>query len=168
MEILTKIPEGALELGSLIVAALSLIASVLLAIRSQRQQRRITELEAEELVRREELSSLRGTKEDVSAIAFRFLREGLPSDVHHKKEAISALVQAAIFEGSDRARGIVYGAIRKCYSENKDAIEALVSEIQNNMDRIDKIGLACAEYDPKSGRIRMSALRKILDDASAP
>jgi hypothetical protein len=62
----------------------------------------------------EEVRNLLGDKESVAFGALKLLRDGFPENPRDRKLVIAALMQACVFEGSDRARALLYRAIVCC------------------------------------------------------
>lgn len=110
----------------------------------------------------EAIKELLGEKESVAFAALKLLRDGLPEDEAERRLVLAALMQACIFEGSDRARALLYRVIEKNRakfgSELKDALQA----IRDTFDSMDSYHFTKEELDLERGRRRISAVEKVI------
>jgi hypothetical protein len=51
-------------------------------------------------------------KDSIAFVALTLLRDGLPSESKQRKIALAATIRAYVFEGSGRARALLYRVVR--------------------------------------------------------
>lgn len=111
----------------------------------------------------ESIKSLLGEKESVAFAALKLLRDGLPEKEADRKLVLSALMQACIFEGSDRARALLYRVIElnrvKYRSEFRDALQS----IKDTFDSMNGYQFQKDELDLSRGARRISAVDKVVN-----
>ena len=113
----------------------------------------------------QDLNNFLGNKEPVAFAAFKILREkGFKGSEEEKKEQIYTVIQGCLFEGSDRARAILYHVVNKYKDEKEYAShfnEAFNHLIETSKE-IYEWKLSENELDCKNFSARMSVLRKIF------
>src|SRR5215207_3087848 len=133
-----------------IASALVAIASFVIARRADASAKKA-----------ESVKNLLGEKESVAFAALKLLRDGLPEKESDRKLVISALMQACIFEGSDRARALLYRVVElnraKCRSEFKDALQS----IKDTFNSMSSYKFQQDELDLSRGARRISAIDKV-------
>jgi uncharacterized membrane protein len=92
-----------MEVAKLVASILAVVISIASFIVAQRSAARSKKAEA--------ISHLLGEKETVAFAGLRLLRDGLPSDDKERTLVLAALLPACIFEGSDRARALLYRVV---------------------------------------------------------
>lgn len=91
-------------LAAVLASVVSVALSSVIGVRQFREERRFAQITKDEARKAEMLTALQGDKEEVAFAALRLSKTGLPSeDREYRAEVILALVQAAVFEGSDVA-----------------------------------------------------------------
>jgi len=110
----------------------------------------------------EELNKFLGGKEPVSNAAFKILREGFEGSDREIKEQVYMVIQGCIFEGSNRARAILYHVVIKHKNGKyaayfKEAYD-LVMETSKVLNDINS-----DELDRKNFDLRVSALEKLFN-----
>jgi hypothetical protein len=109
------------------------------------------------------LRSLQGEKESVAYTALQFLRGGLPkNDSQYKNQVIESLVLGAVFQGSDRARAMIFSVLMDGVEKNKEAIEAAINLVEAKFEQFDDFQLSQMELDLSKARVRLGALKKVL------
>jgi hypothetical protein len=113
----------------------------------------------------EAIKNLLGQKESVAYAALKLLREGLPKDSANRRLVLSALMQASVFEASDRARSLVYRVVQlnrvQFRSELRDALMA----IKDTFESMKGYGLTQQELDLGRGYRRIGSIEKIIQAA---
>ena len=110
------------------IAALVALGSFWISVRDRRRQQH------EAL-----LSALQGEKEAVAFVAFQLRNRNWGRWSNERKEILSALVVAWIFENSDRARAMVFSALsevsRKYPGEVEEAVDDIEKQLENYVAR---------------------------------
>jgi hypothetical protein len=139
----------------------------------------------------EDVKSLLGEKETVAFGALKLLRDGLPGEretapfgrlkllrrrrklrdeVRQRELVVGALVAASLFERSDRARALLFRVIEKYRSTDfsKD-FNTQFAEFDRTIKSMDKYKFEHKEFNPGSAKVRLEAVRKVLEHKeSAP
>ncbi len=113
------------------------------------------------------IAQLLGEKETVAFGASRLMIEGFPREGRHRHELVLAVLHACLFEGSDRARGMLLAAVES----HRKGVPDLVTELDRLRDTyrgMEHFDLDRKELDLTSARLRLLAIRKVLDPAVAP
>src|ERR671919_257578 len=92
-----------METVKLVVSVVSVLLAIAAFVIARRADTRAKKAEA--------IKELLGEKESVAFAALKLLRDGLPSRVADRQLVLPALMQACVFEGSDRARALLYRVI---------------------------------------------------------
>ena len=93
------------------------------------------------------LQSLQGEKESVGFTALHIARNGLPDDQSDREQVILALVQAAVFAGSDRARAMIYAVLGENSKQHGREIHQTVLYLDQIFKRMESLGLDQRELD---------------------
>jgi hypothetical protein len=163
------------------VAILALLVSVASFAFAWRVSRRAA--------RAEEVKTLLGEKESVGFGALKLLREGLPGehevsgfwsrtvlrsrrhrerrrreDSKQRELIVGALIAACVFESSDRARALLFRVIEKyrCTRFRSD-FDRQYAEFKTSVDSTVKYGFTKGEFDPENPKVRLEAIRKVLE-----
>jgi hypothetical protein len=140
--------------------------------------------------RTEEIKNLLGEKETVGFGALKLWRDGLPGESENvgrnrpkllrerrklredrqRELIIRALMAACLFEGSDRARALLFKVIEKYRdSRFKDEFHRQYAEFKKTIDSMKTYGFNPKEFDPTSAENRLNAVKKVLyGDQGAP
>jgi hypothetical protein len=102
------------------------------------------------------LRALQGEKEGVGYMAFSLSEGRLPWNTRRRRDILKSLCLAAVFEGSDRSRALVYGALRRHAAEHRKEVDEIVSSVENRFS--DMRNLA----DLERGQRRLEALQAAL------
>jgi hypothetical protein len=108
------------------------------------------------------IKNLLGEKENVGFGALKLLRDGLPETKKDRDLVISALLQACLFESSDRARAFLYRVIEKNKSKYPGEFEAGVTTIGEHLNCMDKYKFPKEELDLSRGRKRLSTVERVI------
>jgi hypothetical protein len=146
------------ETGKLIVSVITVLVSIASFIIARRADARSKKAE--------NIKNLLGEKESVAFAALKLLREGLPTDGTERKLIISALMQACVFEGSDRARALLYRVIEKNRDAHGKEFENALQSIQNTFDSMKTYNFPREELSLERGERRISAVRKVVNSGT--
>lgn len=165
--------------ASLVFAIVSFIISIVVQRRTRRdeerrrkedeqrqreEEQRVQKIVKEQAAREALIQALQGEKESVGFTALRLSREGLPQDDVFRNQIIEALVQAAVFSGSDRARAIVYSVLKDNYHDYQPEIDRAITSVEGKFKQFEKYQLDSKELDLERGNRRLRALNKILKE----
>lgn len=108
------------------------------------------------------IKNLLGEKENVGFAALKMLRDGLPEDKKQRDLVISALLQACLFERSDRARALLYRVIEINKKKFPGEFEAGLSTIIEHFDSMGRYEFSPDELDLKRGARRLKTVEKVI------
>ena len=108
------------------------------------------------------IKSLLGEKENVGFGALKLLRDGIPDKKKERDLVISALLQACLFEGSDRARALLYRVIEKNKDKFSDEFQVGLSTIKKHFTSMDRYGFPPEELDLSRGRRRLTTVERVI------
>lgn len=117
----------------------------------------------------ESIKELLGEKESVAFAALRLNRDGLPKNKRQRNLIIEALIQACIFEGSDRTRALLYFVIQKNYKSYSKQFEhsyktvASIFKVMGDYKKSTDQSTQSEILNLKRGRERLEILRIVLD-----
>jgi len=152
-----KIMDG--DDWKLIIAAGAFILSVVSLILSRRAESKARKAS--------NINHLLGDKETVAHAALKMYRNGLPKSSEDREKTIDALIQTCIFEGSDRARALLYIVIEDNMEKFGTDMERVLSEIENRFENLDEIyQFDAKELDLDRARRRINTVRKIFEKRS--
>ena len=144
-----------METGKLIVSIASALVAIAAFIISRRADARSKKAET--------IKNLLAAKESVAFAALKLLRDGLPGDADERQLVVSALMQACVFVGSDRARALLYRVIElnrvKYRSEFQNALQA----IQDTFNSMSVYQFQKEELDLGRGQRRIAAVSKVVN-----
>ncbi len=112
----------------------------------------------------EPIKYLVSEKETVALAALKLLREGLPKDPEERKLVISALIQACVFERSDRARALLYRVIELNRAQYQDAFRSALQYMSATFDSVDRYGFKLEELNLKTGRLRIGTASTVIEN----
>ena len=112
--------------------------------------------------RAEAISHLLGEKETVAYAALKLLRDGLPSDQNERKLVIAALLQACVFEGSDRARALLYRVIELNRKSHSDDIRQALDFIAKTFESMRQYEFSKDELDLSRGQRRLANVERVI------
>ena len=111
----------------------------------------------------ESIKQLLGEKEAAAFAALKLLQDGLPVDTHERQTVLLALMQACVFEGSDRTRALLYRVIdvnrAKYGQECKQALEV----IQETFTEMDRFQFTKEQLDLDRGRRRIAVAERVVN-----
>lgn len=123
----------------------------------------VAQLASRRAKRAEDIKALLGEKEAVAFAGLRLLRDGLPKNDKQRELVIPALVQACLFEGSDRARALLYMVIERNRPKYGKEIKAAVEGLSHAFERMNSYNFNQDELDLSRGRLRLGALKRVVD-----
>ncbi len=109
----------------------------------------------------EAIKNLLGEKETVAFAALKLLRDGLPKSRRQRKLVIAAVMQACIFENSDRARALLYRVI-EANGDSGGEFQEAISAIEQSFESMARYNFSQAELDLKNYEKYKGALRKVV------
>lgn len=113
--------------------------------------------------RAEAITHLLGGKETVAFAALKLLRDGLPGNQNERRLVLAALLQACVFEGSDRARALLYRVIELNRVPYRIEFREAALSIKETFAGMDKYGFSLEELDLDRGRRRLSVVNKVIE-----
>ena len=117
--------------------------------------------------KREEVSRFLGNKEPVAYAALKIIREGFKGSNEEIAEQIQMVMQGCLFEGSDRARALLYYIViknkdDKGYKTTFTAMYNHILDVEREIDKYEFSGGEEGELDRSNFNLRISALKKIF------
>ena len=107
----------------------------------------------EEIIR-----SLQGSKESVGYIAFKLSEGKFPKRASRRKEILTSLCLAAIFEGSGRSRTLLYMALRRAMETYRVEVIAIIGPLEKHF-----LQSWVGAPELEKGKKRLKQLRQALD-----
>jgi hypothetical protein len=147
------------ETVKILVAAAALLISVASFVISRMADTRSRKAE--------DIRNLLGYKESVAFGALKLLRDGLPKKQRDRTLLIAALMQACVFEGSDRARALLYRTI-DLHTEYRDEFKSALRVVEETFKSMDRHQFTKKELDLYNGKLRIGAVKKVLGEQSSP
>lgn len=143
-----------METAKLLVAAAAVFISIASFVIARQAEKRSKKAER--------IKNLLGEKESVAFAALKLLRDGLPENKAERTLVLSALLQACIFERSDRARALLYRVIE--LNRDKYHIEFVqaLKEIQETFDSMSRFKFNKEELDLERGVLRIQTVRRVI------
>lgn len=135
------------------------VAAVLLSLASFG----IAQRSAVKAKRAEAITHLLGGKETVAYAALKMLRDGLPANRKERKLVLAALLQACVFEGSDRARALLYRVIEENRSAHREEFREAAKAMRETFDSMDRYQFNQEELDLARGRRRLAVASKVIE-----
>lgn len=142
----------------LVVAAVAVLISIVSFVVARRSDVRTKKAEA--------IRNLLGEKETVAYAALKLLRVGLPQNSEERRLLLDAVLQACVFEGSDRARALLYRVIELNREKHRDEIQNSLKKIRDTFTSMDKYAFDQSELDLERGQRRLSAVQKVIAGAA--
>lgn len=137
------------------ISFVALIISAVSFIVAQRAAARAKKAEA--------ITHLLGEKETVAFAALKLLRDGLPKQKTDRRLVLAALMQASVFEGSDRSRALLYRVVEGNRVKYRDEILAALQSIKDTFTSMDRFQFRPEELDLERGRRRVAAVEKVIN-----
>lgn len=116
----------------------------------------------------EDVRNLLGEKESVAFGALKLMRDGLPTHPKDRKLLMLALMQACVFEGSDRARALLYRVIQKNRTSYQSELDQALRDVEETFGSMERYEFREDELDLSRGQRRVAAVRKVLATAAIP
>ena len=113
--------------------------------------------------RAEAIKSLLSERESVAFAALKLLRDGLPEKSAERNLVLSALMQACVFEGSDRARALLYRVIELNRVKYRAELQHALKTIEDTFNSMDRFQFDAKELDLERGRRRIAAVKKVIE-----
>lgn len=110
----------------------------------------------------EDIQALLGEKETVAFAGLKLLESGLPTDGEQRRILIRAVIQACVFESSDRARALLYRVIECNRDAHRPEFEAALDEIVQTFASMNAYGFNSEELDLRRGERRVSAVQRVI------
>ena len=108
------------------------------------------------------IKELLGKKETVAFAALKLLRDGLPRNDQERAVVLAAVMQACVFEGSDRSRALLYRVLDENTAMYSKEISTAFKSIKRTFNSMDKFEFTKEQLDLKRGRRRLTAVEKVL------
>lgn len=144
-----------MEIAKLLVSVIAVLIAVASFIIARRVDIRAKKAEA--------VKTLLGNKESVAYAALKLLRDGLPNEAEERRLVLAALMQACVFEGSDRSRALLYRVIELNRAKYRPEIQEAHKTIRDTFDSMDRYQFPKEELNLNRGRIRISAIEKVIN-----
>jgi hypothetical protein len=144
-----------MEVAKLVASILAVVISIASFIVAQRSAARSKKAEA--------ISHLLGEKETVAFAGLRLLRDGLPSDDKERTLVLAALLQACIFEGSDRARALLYRVVELNRASHRQEFQTAMRSLKETFASMDRYGFQSDELNLDRGRKRLSCVERVIE-----
>jgi len=110
----------------------------------------------------EDIRALLGEKESVAFGALKLLRDGLPSRPRSRSLVVMAIMQACVFERSDRARALLYRVIERNRAAHQTEFENALNMVEHTFESMKMYDFEMAELDLDRGNRRIKTVRKVL------
>jgi hypothetical protein len=135
-----------------IASALVAIASFVIARRADASAKKA-----------ESVKNLLGEKESVAFAALKLLRDGLPDNEADRRLVTSALMQACVFEGSDRARALLYRVIELNRVKYRGEFQDALQKIKDTFNSMETYQFQPDELDLSRGARRISTVERVVN-----
>ena len=113
------------------------------------------------------IKNLLGEKETVGFAALKLLQDGLPNNERDRSLVVSSIVQACVFERSDRARALLYRVIEKNRKTYGHEFKVALESIRKTFDRMDAYKFTEEELNLGTGRTRIAAADRVINPQNA-
>jgi hypothetical protein len=143
-----------METAKIIVSVVTVLIAISSFVIARRADIRSKKAEA--------IKNLLGEKETVAFAALKLLRDGLPRSSRDRNLVISALMQACVFERSDRARALLYRVIEINRAKYGDEFREALLSIWKTFDSMEFYRFRKEELDLDTGRNRIAAVEKVV------
>ncbi len=111
------------------------------------------------------ISELLGAKETVGFGASRLLTEGFGRPGRRRRELALAVLNACLFEGADRARGILLAAVER-YAGDVPELATELQRLRQAYRAVEGHELSTKELDLRNARLRLRTVKKVVDPAA--
>jgi hypothetical protein len=111
----------------------------------------------------EDIRTLLGDKESVAFGALKLLRDGLPARPRDRSLVVMAIMQACVFERSDRARALLYRVIDRNRAAHHVEFEKALDVVEQTFESMKVFDFDLAELDLERGHRRIKTVRKVLN-----
>jgi len=142
-----------------LISAVAVLIAIASFIRARQADIRAMKAEA--------IRNLLGEKENVGFAALKLLRDGLPSNDKDRQLVIAAVMQACVFEGSDRARALLYRVIEQNRMNMRDQFRSALQAIDDTFKSMGHYNFAEEELDLSRGQRRIRAVEKVIETKTA-
>ena len=116
----------------------------------------------------EALKELLGEKESVAFAALRLIRDGLPRGMSDRSTTLDAVMQACVFERSDRSRALLYRVLDDNRTTHGEQIDAAYRRIKATFDSMARFGFTREQLDLSNGLVRLETVERVLGLAKEP
>ena len=83
---------------------------------------------------------------------------------YQRELVVGALIAACVFESSDRARALLFRVIEKYRrTPYRKEFDHQYAEFKTSVDSMVKYAFTRDEFDPKNPKVRLEAIRKVLE-----
>jgi hypothetical protein len=144
-----------MEIVKLVIAVTSAVLAVASFVIARRADVRAKKSES--------IKQLLGERESVAFGALQILRDGLPTEPKDRLLVIAALMQACVFEGSDRTRALLYRVLEVNRIKLRDELRSALQVIRDTFDSMDRYQFVKEELDLDRGRRRIAAVEKVIN-----
>ncbi|MBX3255086.1 MAG: hypothetical protein KF862_13165 [Chitinophagaceae bacterium] len=148
--------------ASVLAIAISLFA-IRQTIHNEKKAERKAEIAEMERQKAEDIKLLLGEKETVGFAAVKLMHEGLPRSTEDRKLTISAIINACLFEGSDRARAVLFYVIEHNKKKYQGEFKSELEKIKLVISTMSKYVFEKKELDLSSAETRLGAVEKIIN-----
>jgi hypothetical protein len=139
-----------METIQVVVSVVAVLISIASFVIAQRSAARTKKAEA--------IQHLLGEKETVAFAGLKLIRDGLPVNDKERALVLAALMQASVFEGSDRARAVIYRVIELNRAEFRTEFKEALKSINETFNSMSRYGFKPDELDLSRGQRRISAV----------
>lgn len=146
------------ETGKLIVAVITVLVSAASFYIARRADVRSKKAE--------NIQYLLGEKTTVAFAALKILDDGLPTDLGERKLVITALMQACVFQSSDRARALLYQVIEKNREKYHSEFVMALESIEKVFKGMKVYNFLEEELNLERGERRIAAVAKVVNNES--
>jgi hypothetical protein len=113
----------------------------------------------------EDVKALLGDRESVAFASLKLLREGVPNSRSDRETVIHAVVQACVFESSNRARALLYRVIAENCTRYPTSIDDAVRSVERTFSDVALYELGKDHIDVRHGLARLDAVKKVISRA---
>jgi hypothetical protein len=145
-----------METANALFSGAALIISILSLVVAQIADRRSRKAE--------DIRDLLGQKESVAFGALKLMRDGLPKKQRDRDLIIAAIMQACVFESSDRARALLYRVIQNGRPKYQSEFAGALLTVVTTFDAMDRYGFPKEQLDLARGRRRIETVQKVLNN----
>ncbi len=144
-----------MEITELTISIAAVLISIISLIIAQLSDARAKKAEA--------ITHLLGEKETVAFAALKLIRDGLPRDSKERSLVLAALLEACVFESSDRARALLYRVIELNRVKYRVEFSTAMKSIEETFASMESYGFQKEELDLEHGSRRLSSVKKVIE-----